>query len=130
MQYYILDGILTTDQAAASKASEKGFNWQDRDTTEAPETATLDAVLTASYVPALGGSTAGLDALCTDLVLQGLRLRRKATGAGTVAKYDLDGAMTTAAWAVMDSQAYWDLETQDLVVSGGAAFAGDLMVLP
>ena len=87
-------------------------------------------MLTASYVPALGGSTAGLDALCTDLVLQGLRLRRKATGAGTVAKYDLDGAMTTAAWAVMDSQAYWDLETQDLVVSGGATFAGDLMVLP
>lgn len=130
VQYYILEGVLTTDQAAASKASEKGFNWQDRDTTGAPETATLDAVLTASYVPALGGSTAGLDALCTDLVLQGLRLRRKATGVGTVAKYDLDGIMTMVAWAVMDSQAHWDLDTQDLVVSGGAAFAGDLMVLP
>ncbi len=130
VQYYILEGVLASDQTATAKASEKGFNWQDRETTGAPETATLDAVLTASYVPALGGSSAGLDALCTDKVLQGLRLRRKADNAGTVSRYDLDGMMTLAAWAVMDSQAYWDLETQDLVISGGTAFAGDLMVLP
>lgn len=130
VQCYILEGTLLAAAAATAKATEKGFNWKTRDTTGTPETVTLDAVLAASYVPALGGSSAGLDTLCTDLVLQGLRLRRKATGAGTVAKYDLDGTMTTAAWAVMDSQPYWDLETQDLVISGSAAFAGDLMVLP
>lgn len=130
VQYYILEGILTTEAAASAKAAEKGFNWQGRNITGAPETATLDAVLAASYVPALGGSSATLDALCTDKVLQGLRLRRKANGVGNVTRYDLDGRMTTAAWAVMDSQVYWDLETQDLVISGGAAFAGDLMVLP
>lgn len=130
VQCYILESTLLSDEAAAAKATAKGFDWQGRDTTGTPETATLDAVLAASYVPALGGSSANLDALCTDLVLQGLRLRRKATGVGTVTRYDLDGTMTMAAWAVMDSQAYWDLETQDLVVSGGSAFAGDLMVLP
>lgn len=130
VQCYILEGTLLAAEAAAAKAAEKGFDWQDRDITGAPETVSLDQVLAAAYVPALGGSSATLDALCTDQALQGLRLRRKADGAGTVTKYNLDGRMTFAAWAVLESQAYWDLETQELVVAGENPFAGDLMVLP
>lgn len=129
VQCYILDGTLLAAEAAASKASEKGFNWQNRDTTGAPETATLDAVLTAAYLPALGGATTGLDNLCTAAVLQGLRLRRKATGVGTVTRYDLDGAMVANTWAAMESRIHWDLETKALVLEGSTPFAGELMVV-
>ena len=129
VQCYILEGTLLAAEAAASKASEKGFNWQNRDTTGAPETATLDAVLTAAYLPALGGATTGLDNLCTAAVLQGLRLRRKATGVGTVTRYDLDGAMVANTWAAMESRIHWDLETKALVLEGSTPFAGELMVV-
>ena len=41
---------------------------------------------------------------------------------------DLDGKLVTGAWAIFESQVYWDLETEDLVVRGDP-FAGDLCVL-
>lgn len=129
VQCYILEGTLLAAEAAAAKASEKGFNWQDRDTTGAPETADLDAVLAAAYLPALGGATTGLDRLCTAAVLRGLRLRRKATGVGTVARYDLDGTMVANTWSAMESRTYWDLETKELVLEGSSPFAGELMVV-
>ena len=121
--------MLLAAEAAASKANEKGFSWQGRDTTGAPETATLNAVLTAAYLPALGGASTGLNSLCTAAVLQGLRLRRKATGVGTVTRYDLDGAMVANTWLAMESRTYWDLETKELVLEGSAPFAGELMVV-
>lgn len=129
VQYYLLEGVLATDVEAQAKAAEKGFDWQDRDITGAPQTATLDQILAAAYIPALDGSSATLDALCTDAVLQGLRLRRKADGAGEVARYDLDGKLVTGAWAIFESQVYWDLETGDLVVDSPGAFAGDLCIM-
>lgn len=129
VQYYLLEGVLAADTEAQAKAAEKGFDWQDRDITGAVSEVTLDQVLTAAYIPALDGSSATLDSLCTDVVLQALRLRRKADNAGTVTKYDLDGQLVTGAWAVFEAQVYWDLETEDLVVSGPDPFAGDVCVM-
>ena len=129
VQYYLLEGVLATDVEAQAKATEKGFDWQDRDITGAPQTATLDQILAAAYIPALDGSSATLDALCTAAALQGLRLRRKADGVGDVARYDLDGKLVTGAWAIFESQVYWDLETGDLVVDSPGAFAGDLCIM-
>ena len=74
------------------------------------------------------GSSTAFDALCTDAVLQGLRLRRKAAGAGTVERYDLDGKLVMGGWAAFEAHVYWDLDTDDLVISG-SAFAGDVSVL-
>ena len=128
VQYYLLEGVLTSDTEAQSKAAEKGFDWQNRDITGAVTEVTLDQVLTAAYIPALDGSSATLDSLCTDMVLQGLRLRRKADNVGTVTKYDLDGKLVAGGWGAIEAQVYWDLETEDLVVAGDA-FAGDLCVL-
>ena len=128
VQYYLLEGVLTSDTEAQSKATEKGFDWQNRDITGAVTEVTLDQVLTAAYIPALDGSSATLDSLCTDVVLQGLRLRRKADNVGTVTKYDLDGKLVAGGWGAIEAQVYWDLETEDLVVAGDA-FAGDLCVL-
>ena len=130
VQYYLLEKVLTSDEEARAKAGEKGFNWQDRDITGATSEVTLDQVLTAAYVPALDGSSAALDALCTAQVLQALRLRRKADGVDTVTRYNLDGRLTTGVWAIFESQVYWDLDTEDLVVAcHDAAFAGDVCVL-
>lgn len=130
VQYYLLEKVLTSDEEARAKAGEKGFNWQDRDITGATSEVTLDQVLTAAYVPALDGSSAALDALCTAQVLQALRLRRKADGVDTVTRYNLDGRLTTGVWAIFESQVYWDLDTEDLVVAcPDAAFAGDVCVL-
>ena len=128
VQYYLLEGILTSDTEAQSQATAKGFDWQSRDITGAATEVTLDQVLTAAYIPALDGSSATLDALCTDVVLQGLRLRRKADNVGTVTKYDLDGKLVSGGWGAIEAQAYWDLETEDLVVTG-EPFAGDLCVM-
>lgn len=129
VQYYLLEGVLAADTEAQAKATEKGFNWQGRDITGAVSEVTLDQVLTAAYIPALDGSSATLDSLCTDEVLQALRLRRRADSAGTVTRYDLDGQLVTGAWAVFEAQVYWDLETEDLVVSGPDPFAGDVCVM-
>lgn len=128
VQYYLLEKVLTSDTEAQAKAAEKGFDWQDRDITGAASAVTLDQVLTAAYIPALDGSSATLDSLCTDVVLQSLRLRRKADNVGTVTKYDLDGKLVAGGWGAIEAQVYWDLETQDLVVRGDP-FAGDLCVL-
>ena len=128
VQYYLLEGILTSDTEAQSQATAKGFDWQSRDITGAATEVTLDQVLTAAYIPALDGSSATLDALCTDVVLQGLRLRRKADNVGTVTKYDLDGKLVSGGWGAIEAQVYWDLETEDLVVTG-EPFAGDLCVM-
>lgn len=127
VQYYILEGVLTTDETAAAKAKEKGFDWQDRETVEAEQLKTLDEVLTSAYLPALNGGTTAFDALCTAEVLRGLRLRRKADGVGDVDTYDLDGEFTAAAWGVFGAAVSWDLETQELVISG-EPFAGDILV--
>ena len=124
VQYYLLEGILTSDTEAQSQATAKGFDWQSRDITGAATEVTLDQVLTAAYIPALDGSSA----LCTDVVLQGLRLRRKADNVGTVTKYDLDGKLVSGGWGAIEAQVYWDLETEDLVVTG-EPFAGDLCVM-
>ena len=128
VQYYLLEGVLTSDTEAQSQATAKGFNWQDTVTTGAVTEVTLDQVLTAAYVPALDGSSATLDALCTDTVLQGLKLRRKADGVGEVVQYDLEGKLVSAGWGAMEAQVYWDLDTQDLVVEGDP-FAGDVCVM-
>ena len=128
VQYYLLEGVLVSDAEAQAQATAKGFDWQDRDITGAPQTATLDQVLAAAYIPALDGSSTAFDALCTDAVLQGLRLRRKAAGAGTVERYDLDGKLVMGGWAAFEAHVYWDLDTDDLVISG-SAFAGDVSVL-
>ena len=109
VQYYLLEGVLTSDTEAQSQATAKGFNWQDTVTTGAVTEVTLDA-------------------LCTDVVLQGLKLRRKADGVGEVAQYDLEGKLVSAGWGAMEAQVYWDLDTQDLVVEG-APFAGDVCVM-
>lgn len=129
VQYYILEGILASAEEAAAKAAEKGFDWKGLDTTGTPETATLDELLAAAYVPALGGSAAQLDSLCTDLALQGLRLRRKADKAGAVERYDLEGYLSKSAWSVLEARVYWDLDTKELVVEHDAPFAGDIFVL-
>ena len=129
VQYYLLEGVMASDTEAQAQATAKGFNWQSRDITGATTEVTLDQVLTAAYIPALDGSSAAFDSLCTETVLQGLRLRRKADGAGTVTQYDLDGQLITGAWAVLEAQAYWDLDTEDLVVAGPDPFAGDVCVL-
>lgn len=129
VQRYILEGSLAANSTAVSQANSKGYNWQNVDTTGTPETVTLDALLAAAYVPALGGSTAAFNALCTAEVLQGLRLRRKADGVGTVSKYDLEGQFVLGTWSVLESRVYWDMATKDLVLESGAAFAGDLMAM-
>lgn len=128
VQYYLLEGVLASDTQAQAQAAAKGFDWQDTVTTGAATQVTLEQVLSAAYIPALDGSSATLDALCTDAVLQGLRLRRKADDAGTVEQYDLEGRLVMGGWAAFEAHVYWDLDTEDLVISG-APFAGDVSVL-
>lgn len=128
VQYYLLEGVLAPDTEAQSQAAAKGFDWQNTVTTGAVTEVTLDQVLTAAYVPALDGSSATLDALCTDVVLQGLKLRRKVDSAGEVSHYDLEGKLVSAGWGAFESNVYWDLETQELVVEG-SPFAGDVCVM-
>lgn len=128
VQYYLLEGQLVPAEEAAEKAAEKGFDWKDRDITGVPETAALDGVLAAAYLPALGGVSAAFDALCTVEVLQGLRLRRKDIQ-GEVARYDLDGEFYTNVWCVLETAVNWDLNTGDLVLKCGTPYAGDLLVL-
>ena len=91
---------------------------------------TLEQVLAAAYLPAMGTPAAAFDSLCTAQVLRGLRLRRRADGiTGTVEKYDLDGILSEHTWGAMESVVTWDLETEELVISSGTAFAGDIMVM-
>lgn len=128
VQDYILTGSLKSDTEAQTALEAVGADWQDTVTVGTVATATLEEVLAAAYVPALGGSSGGLDSLCTAAVLQGLRLRRKADNAGTVTAYDLNGYFVPGFWAAMEDRVYWDLDTSDLVISGDA-FAGDVQVV-
>lgn len=129
VQYYILEGVLTTDGQAKEAAVSKGFDWQNRDITGAVTSLTLDDILSAAHIPALGGVTTGLDALCTVEVLQGLRLRRRELDAPYGQPYDLNGELVTNTWAALESRAEWDPETLDLVLSSKYAYAGDMLAL-
>ncbi len=127
VQYFLLEDILAPEATAAAKAVELGFNWQGRDTTGVEQTATLDEVLAAAYLPALGGVTTGLDALCTAEVLRGLRLRRRTSAPAQ--KYDLDGELVPNTWGAAESLVEWDTETSDLVLKSETAYAGDVLAL-
>lgn len=130
VQYYLLEETLAETAAAAAKAGELGFDWKGRETVQVAETISLDALLAAAYTPALGGSSAAFDALWTVEAVQGLRLRRGVPGVnGAGKKYDLDGRMSSRTWGVMESDVRLDLETGDLVICSGTAFAGELLVI-
>ena len=78
-----------------------GFDWQSKDTCGAEETVSLDALLAAAYIPALGGASAVLDNLWSLDAIRGLRLRKAvADTEGAAKKYDLDGRMTGNTWGV------------------------------
>lgn len=120
--------VLVGAEEAAAKAAELGFGaWKDRDNGTA-ETVTLDELLAAAYLPALGGPATAFNAMCSVQALQGLRFRRGEPGEGHAAKYDLDGLLTTT-WGTMSSRVYWDAAAQDLVVDSDGAFAGDILVM-
>lgn len=120
--------VLVSAEEAAAKAAELGFGaWKDRDNGTA-ESVTLDELLAAAYLPALGGPATAFNAMCSVQVLQGLRFRRGEPGEGHAAKYDLDGLLTTT-WGTMSSRVYWDAAAQDLVVDSDGAFAGDILVM-
>lgn len=133
MQYLLLESTssssiaLVSAEEAAAKAVELGFNWRERDTLGVEESVSLDELLSAAYLPALGGPSAAFEVMVTAQALQGLRFRRGIGGEGWAAKYDLDGCFTTT-WGTMCCRAYWDMSTQELVVCGGP-FAGDLLVM-
>jgi len=76
VQYFLLENVLVPAEEAAAKAAEKGFNWSDRNTIGAEESATLERVMGAAYVPALGGAHTHFDEVCTVEALRGLHLRR------------------------------------------------------
>lgn len=131
MQIWLLEDTLLAAEAAAARAAERHINWQDRDTLGIEETVSLDQLMTAAYLPALGGPSTEFDALCNTIeVVQGLRFRRVERGMDVddFDYYDMDGAFTRT-WAVMESAVEWDLETGDLVIRAGSAFAGDIKVL-
>ncbi len=118
---------LVPAEEAEAQAVPLGYAfWRERDNGVEP-TATLDELLTAAYLPALGGPSASFEAMVTLQALQGLRLRRGAGGEGHIAKYDLDGWFSKT-WGTMASRVVWDLGTGDLVVSAAGAFAGDILV--
>lgn len=131
VQYYILDSLLVSAEQAEQAAEAKGFaGWISRPVAGAEETVTLDQVLTSAYLPAMGTPATAFDTLCTVDVLRGLGLRHRAEGVtGTVAKYDLDGALISNVWCVVTANARWDMTTMDLVVEADAAFSGDIMVM-
>lgn len=136
VQYFLLEDVLTSDEEAKRQAEALGFHWQERDTLGVPETTTLDEMLTAAYMPAMGSPDTNFRALCTLKVLQGLRLRivgsgygyTAINGQGYAAKYDLDGVMRKT-WNTLDCDAAWNLSARELVVTGPEPFAGDILVL-
>lgn len=131
VQYYILDQVLVSAELAAQAAEAKGFSaWANRPVTGSEETSTLEQILAAAYLPAMGTPATAFDALCTTDVLRGLKLRRRADGVtGTVEKYDLDGVLHSNCWCTITANVWWDLTTMDLVVEANGAFSGDIMVM-
>lgn len=128
VQYFLLEDVLASASAAASKAAELGFGtWKNRDNGTEP-TVTLDELLTSAYLPALGAPATAFTAMCSPETLQGLRFRRAEAGEGYAAKYDLDGFLTPT-WGTVGSRVYWDMTTNDLVLDSAAPFSGDLLVM-
>lgn len=126
-QYAILEGKIAPAEDVARIAEEKGFNWKERDTLHVSETTTLEALLTAAYLPALQGSDVNFRKLCTLETLRGLRLRKKDVPYD-VEEYDMDGEMMTI-WATWDGKVHFDAQTGDLVLESEKPYAGDLLVL-
>lgn len=132
VQYFILEGVLASAEDAAAAAVAKGFDWKERDTLGVEESVSLDELLTAAYLPALGGAATQLNALCTLEALQGLRLRRRQEDVegqdGAPDRYDLDGTFLQT-WGTQESRVRWDLSTGELVVEADAPYPGDLLVM-
>lgn len=131
-QVWLLEDTLLAAESATARAAARHINWQDRDTLGVEATVTLDQLMTAAYLPALGGPSTEFDALCSSIeVVQGLRFRRIERGMSVddFDHYDMDGEFVSNTWGVMSSKVEWDLETGELVVSSRAAFAGDIKVL-
>lgn len=132
MQVWLLEDTLLAADAAAARAAERHVNWKDRDTLGVEATVTLDQLMTAAYLPALGGPSTEFDALCNSIeVVQGLRFRRVERGMDVddFDYYDMNGEFVANTWGAMESKVAWDLETGELVVRSGSAFAGDIKVL-
>lgn len=128
VQYFLLDDILAPADQAAAKAAELGFGpWKDRDN-GAAEVVTLDELLSAAYLPALGGPATAFNAMCSADAIRGLRFRRAVPGDGYAAKYDLDGLLTVT-WGTMSCRVHWDMATKDLIVDSDGAFTGDILVM-
>lgn len=144
VQYWLLEDILVSDSRAESLAEALGFGaWKERDNGVEPS-ATLDALLTTAYTPAMNGPDTIFKELCTLEALQGLRFRLETGGSGYVAvddqgyasvnghgfaaKYDMDGVMK-ATWGTMATQIFMDLDTKELVLQAKGPYAGDVQVI-
>lgn len=111
---------LVSAEEAETQAVPLGYAlWKERDNGVEP-TVTLDEILTAAYLPALGGPSVSFEAMITAQVLQGLRLRRGTGTDGFVAKYDMDGYFSTT-WGTMGTQVRWELDSGDLVLEAASA---------
>lgn len=120
--------VLASADEAANQAEALGYAyWKDRDNGVEP-TVTLDEILTAAYLPALGGPSASFEAMITAQALQGLRLRRGTGTDGFAAKYDMDGHFSFT-WGSAGTQVRWDLATKDLVLEAESAYPGDLVIM-
>ena len=130
VQYYLLEGVLAPDQTARDKAAQLGFDWQGVETCRVESPASLDQLLAAAYLPALGGSSAALDGLWSLECLQGLRFRAAVAGkVGEGKKYDLFGRMSGSTWGVYESQVRLDGESGELILSAPQPYAGELLVI-
>ncbi len=130
VQYYLLEETLVTATEAAAKAAELGFDWRETDTLGVPETVTLEQLLSASYLPALGGSSTVLDGLWSLEALRGLRFRAAVEGKeGESKKYDLFGRMSGSTWGVYESSVYIDTGTGELVLAAAEPYSGELLVI-
>jgi len=130
VQYYLLEGVLTSAAAAASQAAALGFNWKGIDTCGVPQTTTLDQLLTAAYLPALGGSAAQLNSLWTLAAVRGLRLRSPVSGqTGEGKRWDCVGRMSGRTWGVYETHVELDTGTGELVLTGPEPYAGEVLVI-
>lgn len=119
--------LVSADEAAAQAAPLGYAFWRERDNGVEP-TVTLDEILTAAYLPALGGPGAAFEAMVTVQAIQGLRFRRGTGTDGFCAKYDMDGYFSTT-WGTAGTQVRWDLETKDLVLEAASAYPGDMIIM-
>ena len=119
---------LVSADEAETQAVPLGYAlWKERDNGVEP-TVTLDEILAAAYLPALGGPSASFEAMVSAQALQGLRLRRGTGTDGFVAKYDMDGYFSTT-WGTMGTQVRWELDSGELVLEAASAYPGDLAVM-